>query len=182
MALMNDDPLVSMVWEGCTKEISEKLPHKLEVESDLRNMSNLANIPIGDSCRGRTEGEQGFEVKKNFSSQIFQLSTSTFNFSTFNFNFQLSTFQLSIFPLRYFLSTCFEESHPPLQNQIHSILNPFDPEPSNISNILQYDRKSVKTTTQFCSREASSIISESSAALQLRYLQVDNEDVDDEAF
>ena len=70
MALMNDDPLVSMVWEGCTKEISEKLPHKLEVESDLRNMSNLANIPIGDSCRGRTEGEQGFEVKKNFSSQI----------------------------------------------------------------------------------------------------------------
>ena len=171
MALMNDDPLVSMVWEGCTKKISEKLLHKLEAESDLRNMSNLANIPIGDSCRGRTEGEQGFEVKKNFSSQLFYL----FNFSTFNF-------QLSIFPLRYFLSTCFEESHPPLQNQIHSILNPFDPEPSNISNILQYDRKSVKTTTQFCSREASSIISESSAALQLRYLQVDNEDVDDEAF
>ena len=94
MALMNDDPLVSMVWEGCTKKISEKLLHKLEAESDLRNMSNLANIPIGDSCRGRTEGEQGFEVKKNFSSQIFQLSTSTFNFSTFNFSSQIFSFNL----------------------------------------------------------------------------------------
>ena len=102
MALMNDDPLVSMVWEGCTKKISEKLPHKLEAESDLRNMSNLANIPIGDSCRGRTEGEQGFEVKKNFSSQIFQLSTSTFQLSTSTFNFSTFNFSSQIFSFNLF--------------------------------------------------------------------------------